>query len=59
MKDIVIGPHSYSDVGLDVFDFNGFVDVDDVLSLVAELGTSWNTLTRTRFFPMTLTTSPT
>ena len=59
MKDVVIGTDCDSQVGLDIFDFDRLIEVDDILSFVAELSLLIFTLTSTLFLPMTLTTSPT
>ena len=37
MKNIVIRPDCNSEVGFDVLNFDGFIDIDDILALVAEL----------------------
>ena len=59
MEYVIVRADSNSEVWLDVFDFDGLVECDDVLAFVAELNESEITLTRTLFFPMTFTTSPT
>ena len=59
MQNVVIGSDCDSEVGFDILDLDGLIDVDDVLALVAELNGGECTLTRTLFLPITLTTSPT
>ena len=59
VQNVVIGPDCHSEVGLDILDLDGLIDVDDVLALVAELNGGEYTLTSTLFLPITLTTSPT
>ena len=59
VQNVVIGPDCDSEVGLDVLNFDGLVNVDDVLPLVAQLNIRESTLTRTLFLPITFTTSPT
>lgn len=37
MKQVGVGPDGYSEIGLEISNFDGFVDGDDVFSLMAEL----------------------
>ena len=59
MQDVVIRANSHSEIRLYFFDFDGFVNVYNILAFMAELSGVIVTLTSTLFFPITLTTSPT
>ena len=59
MKNVVIRPYSNSKISFDVLNFDGFIDIDDILALMAELNINRNTLTSTLFLAMTFTTYPT
>jgi hypothetical protein len=59
VEDVVVGTDCNSQVWLDVLDLDGLVQVDNVLAFMAKLRNKTVTLTSTRFFPITFTTSPT
>ena len=59
VKNVIIRSDCNSQVGFNIFNFDGFVKINNILAFMTELNLIVNTLTRTLFLPITLTTSPT